>query len=160
MIKANPLSESIASRLARIKNSRARIISLVVLTLFLSGFQEVRAQALVEVDIASMKACPISQREFCSPFGNPHPCFPNGTSLKIAIPKTRENSAPIEIILNGEAVATSGLEFLSIPRYQIGINLIEFFETSQQDGQRVAISSTKFIIYKPAVTRMRTFSVP
>lgn len=159
MSKANGPFDSIVAKLARLNPTRSRTISLLVLILFLSGFQEVKAQAVIEIDIASVKACPISLKAIWSPFGNPHPCFPNGSALKIKVPNTRENTGPLEIIVNGETLALTGLEYFSVPKYQMGLNHIQFYETNSQDGQRVAISSTKFIVYAPMVSRLRTASV-
>lgn len=159
VIKANSLIRSIAGMLAKLTSYRSRITSILALTLLLTGFQEVQAQDVVEIDIATIKTCPISLKAVWSPFGNPHPCFTDGVSLKIKVPNIRAGMGSLEIMLNGESILPTGLEYFSIPGYQQGINEINFYATDSSSGERVEISSKKFIIYKPKLSRFRTASV-
>jgi subtilisin family serine protease len=65
----------------------------------------------------------------------------------------------LEVVLNGEILMPTGLSYFSIPRYQLGLNNISFNSISATTGEKVTISSTKFIVYKPTVSRLRTASV-
>ncbi len=160
MIKANPLSESIASRLARIKNSRARIISLVVLTLFMSGFQGNQVMAAGEVDIASVSACPVSLQNVWEPYGLPHPCFTDGTDLKITAPAFKDTSYSLRAVLNGETYTANAGTFFSIPQYSVGLNDLSFQAFNSNSSESIEISTTKFIIYRPVTNlRLRTLAV-
>ena len=160
MIKASPLSESIASRLARIKNSRARIISLVVLTLFLSGFQGSQAIAADEIDIASVNACSVTLQKVWEPYGLPHPCFADGSALKILVPALKNPTSSIQVILNGETFTAASGSFFSLPRYNMGINEIVFLAAIEGTLEVTDLSSTKFIIYQPLNSfRLRTATI-
>ena len=160
MIKAGSLIDLIAAKLASLKPSRSRTVSLVVLTLFLSGFQGGQATAAGEIDIASVSACPVSLQNIWGEYGLPHPCFTEGTSLTIAVPVQKNPAMSIHAILNGETfTVTSGSHF-SIPNYNLGLNEIIFQALNMSTAEVNELSSTKFIIYQPVSNlRLRTASV-
>ena len=160
MIKANHLLEAFASTLAKIKNSRTRVISLLVLTLFLSGFQGSQAVAADEIDIASVSACSVSLQNVWEPYGLPHPCFTEGTALKILVPSLKNPAFSIKVILNGETFTATSGTFFSLPKYNTGINEIVFLAIKNDSSDIAELSSNKFIIYQPVTNfRLRTATV-
>ena len=148
------------AKLAHFKPSRSRTISLIVLTLFLSGFQGSQAIAAGEVDIASVSACPVSLQNVWGEYGLPHPCFTDGTSLKIAAPSFKDSTYSLRAVLNGETYTAIAGTFFSIPQYNLGLNKLIFEAFIPTTSQSLEISSTNFIIYRPATNlRLRTLAV-
>ncbi len=134
-----------------------RTISLAVSVLFFSLLQSGPSSAAGEVDIASMDACPVSLQNEWAIYGAPHPCFTNGTALKIAVPKQRNPNNGIQLLLNGEVFAVTAGSFFTIPRYNLGLNEVIFNGIDANDGTSFEIKSTKFIIYQPVSSfRLRT----
>ena len=137
-----------------------RTISLAVSVLFFSLLQSGPSSAAGEVDIASMDACPVSLQNEWAIYGAPHPCFTNGTALKIAVPKQRNPNNGIQLLLNGEVFAVTAGSFFTIPRYNLGLNEVIFKGIDANDGTSFEIKSTKFIIYQPVSSfRLRTLAV-
>ena len=160
MLKSNSLITSIAGKLAYLKLSRSRTISLLVLALFLSGFQGSQASAAGEVDIASVSSCPVSLQNIWEPYGLPHPCFTEGTPLKIAVPTQKNPGFSIRAVLNGESFTVANGTFFSIPSYSSGLNEILFQTFNDSINESFDLTSTKFIIYKPVSNlRLRTASI-
>jgi hypothetical protein len=64
----------------------AKLIGLLLTTLFFSGLQSVNAVDVKEVDISTADSCLVSLESVWSAYGVPYPCFPNGTALKMKAP--------------------------------------------------------------------------
>jgi hypothetical protein len=128
VIKASSRIDSILAKLAHLKPSQSRLVTTLILTLFLSGFQGSQATAAGEIDIASMSACPVSLENVWGPFGMPYPCFTDGTALKVVVPSPKDSSLSIRAIVNGETFTATRGSFFTLSGYDNGLNEIVFEE--------------------------------
>lgn len=160
MITASRELQAFALVAAKIKASRSRVISLLALTLLLSCFPSVQAQAAGEIDIASVSACPVSLKNVWEPYGVPYPCFTDGTSLKFQTSAPTKSEISTEVLVNGEVVGLATGSFLSIPRYNLGLNKITLMSRYAPSGETFESTSLNFIIYQAqSNSRLRTLAI-
>jgi hypothetical protein len=138
----------------------AKLVGLLLTTLFFSGLQSVSAVEVKEVDISTAAACSVSLESVWSPYGVPHPCFTTGTALKIKTPPASKLAPSYYIRLNnGSRTLVTGA-YVSIANYKSGLNEIFFEKPGANAGQWIEVISTKFIVYTPAPTsRLRVATV-
>lgn len=138
----------------------AKLIGLLLTTLFFSGLQSVSAVEIKEIDISTADTCSVSLKSVWSPFGVPHPCFTNGTALKVKTPPQSKLASTYYFRLNGGVRALVTGAYVSIPTYKSGLNEIVFEKPGAIAGQWVEVLSTNFIIYTPVSNaRLRTAAV-
>jgi hypothetical protein len=139
----------------------AKLIGLLLATLFFSGLQSVNAVDVKEVDISTADSCLVSLESIWSAYGIPYPCFPNGTALKMKAPAQSKVVTDYYIRINeAPRVVVSG-GYISITGYKSGLNELVFEKPGSSAGEWVEVISTKFIIYTPVSNaRLRVASVP
>jgi len=139
----------------------AKLIGLLLATLFFSGLQSVNAVDVKEVDISTADSCLVSLESVWSTFGVPYPCFPNGTALKMKAPAQSKVATDYYIRINEASRVVVAGGYISITGYKSGLNEIVFEKPASSAGQWVEVMSTKFIIYTPVSNaRLRVASVP
>jgi subtilisin family serine protease len=138
----------------------SRIIAVLLSSLFFSGLQSVSAVEVKEIDISTSDSCSVTLSSLWSAYGVPHPCFTNGTALKIKTPPVSKAATSIYARINKETRVTVSSAYVSIPKYQLGLNEVIFEKPSAIAGQWVEVISTKFIVYTPVSnTRLRVAAV-
>ena len=139
----------------------AKLIGLILTTLFFSGLQSVSAVEIKETDISTADSCSVALSSVWSAYGVPHPCFTNGTALKIKTPAQSKDASLYYVRINAAARVLVSGAYVSIPSYKSGLNEIIFEKPGASSGQWSEVMSTKFIIYTPVSTaRLRVASVP
>ena len=104
----------------------AKLIGLLLTTLFFSGLQSVSAVEIKETDISTADTCSVSLKSVWSSYGIPHPCFTNGTALKVKTPPQSKLAATYYIRINGGTRSIVSTEYVSISTYKSGLNEIIF----------------------------------
>ena len=138
----------------------AKLIGLLLTTLFFSGLQSVSAVEIKETDISTADTCSVSLKSVWSSYGVPHPCFTNGTALKMKTPPQSKLASSYYIRLNSGSRAIVTGAYVSIANYKSGLNEIIFEKPGATAGQWVEVLSTNFIIYTPVTsTRLRVAAV-
>jgi hypothetical protein len=139
----------------------AKLVGLVLTTLFFSGLQSVSAVEIKETDISTADSCSVALSSVWSAYGVPHPCFTNGTALKIKTPPQSKVVSLYYVRINDAARVIVSADYVSIPSYKAGLNEIIFEKPGSSTGQWAEVMSTKFIVYTPVSTaRLRVASVP
>lgn len=160
MITASRALQTFALVAAKFQASLSRVISLLTLTLLLSSFPSVQAQAAGEIDIASMDSCPISLQNVWGQYGKPFPCFTNGSVLKILVPSQKGPEVNKQALINGETFSVTSGTYFTIPNYKFGLNEISFSSVNIPSNTGYELAGKKFIIYQPLSSlRLRTLAV-
>ena len=140
--------------------AKVRAATVALLSLFISIAPQVSAQSAGEVDISSVSSCSVSLQSYWEPFGIPYPCFTNGTPLKFFASAPKKSDVSTEVVLNGEVIGSAIGMFITIPRYNLGLNEISLRSRYLPTGETFEVSSQNFIIYQPPTSlRLRTLSV-
>ncbi|CAN2227878.1 Proteinase K-like catalytic domain [Candidatus Nanopelagicaceae bacterium] len=132
----------------------SKLISLLLTALFFTGMQSVGAVDVKEIDISTADSCSVSLASVWSAYGVPHPCFANGSALKIKTPAQSKIATSYYVQINGSTRTIVSSEYVSIPTYKTGLNEVVFEKAGTTSGSWVEVSSTKFIVYTP-VTNLR-----
>ena len=132
----------------------AKLIGLLLTTLFFSGLQSVNAVDIKEVDISTADSCSVTLSNIWSLYGVPHPCFTNETALKIKTPPQSKVATDYYVRINDGSRVIVSSDYVSIPSYKSGLNEIIFEKPGSAPGEWIEVLSTKFIVYTP-VTNLR-----
>ena len=100
----------------------AKLIGLILTTLFFSGLQSVSAVEVKATDVSIADTCSVSLKSVWSSYGIPYPCFTNGTALNIKTPPPSKGASSLYVRINTEARSIVSSAYVSIPTYQLGLN--------------------------------------
>ena len=108
----------------------AKLITVLLTSLFFSGLQTVSAVEIKETDISTADSCSVSLTSVWSAYGVPHPCFTNGTALNIKTPPQSKVATDYYIRINDTARTIVSGDYVSIPTYKSGLNeIIHHYES-------------------------------
>lgn len=137
------------------------ILSILLAFSVISGITSPQSASAgsVSYELSKAPACLVSLSEIWSPYGNPFPCFLNGTKITLDIPRVKSVTSQIILSVNSEQITIQPGTQIEITNVIVGLNEVRVMQ-KKINGTLIDIQNPLyFIIYENNANLLSVSSV-